>query len=238
MSGVKVIEEPIFRNRRYVFEDRLVAGEWLARKLRDHVNSDTMILAIPAGGVPVGCMVAKRLNLRLDVMLVRKIHIPWNREAGFGAVSWDGTVIFNEPLLMQLGLSEDEVKMCISEEMEEIRKRWGMFRGDRPFPDLRGKSIVLVDDGLASGYTMLAAVKSVRKSLPKKTIVGVPTSSLSAVKLLEPHVDKIICLNIREEFIYAVADAYKSWHDLSDDEVWSFLKNYQLKRNLFILFLV
>jgi len=228
MSEAKVIDEPIYRNRRYVFEDRLVAGELLARKLKDHVNSDAIVLAIPAGGVPVGYVVANKLGLRLDVMVVRKIHIPWNREAGFGAVSWDGTVIFNEPLLMQLRLSEDEVKMCIEEEMEKIRKRLRIFRGDRSPTNLRDKTVVLVDDGLASGYTMLAAARSVKKSESKKIIVGVPTSSIIAIKLLQPHVDKIICLNIRDELIYAVADAYKFWHDLSDDEVLDFLKTHQI----------
>jgi len=215
-----VIDEPAYRDRRYVFKDRLHAGELLASKLRSYVNkAGVQLLAIPAGGVPVGCMVAKRLGVPLDVVVVRKVQIPWNPEAGFGAVAWDGTVILNEPLVRQLGLTTELVQWCVSKTQEGVEGRLKKFRGEKPPPDLRNKAVILVDDGLASGFTMLVAVKSVRNQGSEKIIVAVPTASTAAVQLVAPSVDKLICLNIRGGPFFAVADAYQEWYDLSDEEV-------------------
>jgi len=215
----KLIDEPAYRNRKYIFEDRMDAGHFLAKKLKGLVGENGIVLAIPAGGVPVGYVVAKDLNLHFDIVLVRKIHIPWNPEAGFGAVTWNGSVIFNEQLLNNLSLSEEEINRCVDEEKKEIEKRQMIFRQGKPFPDLRNKIVLLIDDGLASGYSMLAAAVSVEKKEPKKIIIATPTASADAIKLVEPYADKIVCLNVREGFPYAVADAYQLWYDLSDDEV-------------------
>lgn len=220
----KVIEDPLLRNRKHVFEDRLSAGELLAKRLEALVGRNAIVLAIPAGGIPVGYIVAKRLGIPFDVAVVRKIHIPWNPEAGFGAVTWDGVTIFNVPLLRQLMLSRGEVERCVAMEKRETLERFKKFRGDERFPDLRGKRAVIVDDGLASGYTMLAAVRSTRGRAPTEIFVAVPTSSMGAIELLSPEVDRIVCLNVRDEYPYAVADAYQLWYDLSDDEVMSFLR--------------
>jgi len=220
-----VVDEPAYRNRRFVFKDRLHAGELLAIKLKGYVDKeDVQLLAIPAGGVPVGYMVARRLGVPLDVVVVRKVQIPWNPEAGFGAVAWDGTVILNEPLVGQLGLTTELVQRCISKTQEGVEERLEKFRGEKPPPDLRDKTVILVDDGLASGFTMLAAVKSVRNRGPEKVIVAVPTASTSAVQLVAPSVDKLICLNIRGGSFFAVADAYQEWYDLSDEEVVEILR--------------
>ncbi|MCP8310308.1 MAG: hypothetical protein L6N94_02265 [Candidatus Methylarchaceae archaeon HK01M] len=219
----KLIDEPAFRNRKYVFEDRMAAGHLIAKKLKGLVGKDAIVLAIPAGGVPVGYVVAKELNLPFDVIVVRKIHIPWNPEAGFGAVTWDGYVIFNEPLLVNLGLSEEVVKRCVDEEKKEIKKRLKVFRGEKQFPDLRNKDVLLIDDGLASGYSMLATAISVKENSPKKIIIATPTASAHAIKLVKPYSDMIVCLNVREGFPYAVADAYRSWYDLSEGEVKDYL---------------
>ena len=220
----KLLEEPSYRNRKFVFDDRLHAGELLAYKLRDCIDPRSMVLAIPAGGVPVGYMVSRNLKVPFDVLVVRKIQVPWNPEAGFGAVAWDGTTILNERLLLRLGLNHKSVQKCIAKTETIVRERIKKFRGDRVFPDLKGRTVVLVDDGLASGFTMLVAVKSVKKRSPGRVVVAVPTSSLSAIDLLLPHVDLLVCLNVREEPIFAVADAYKRWYDLSDEEVLAFLK--------------
>jgi len=225
-----VIDEPAYRDRRFMFKDRLHAGELLAIKLKGYVDKENaQLLAIPAGGVPVGYMVARGLGVPLDVIVVRKVQIPWNPEAGFGAVVWDGTVILNEPLVGQLGLSTDLVQWCISKTQEGVGERFEKFRGGKPPPDLRDKNVILVDDGLASGFTMLAAVKSVRNQGPEKVIVAVPTASASAVQLVAPSVDKLVCLNIRGGPFFAVADAYQKWYDLSDEEVVEFLKRADLK---------
>jgi len=220
-----VIDEPAYRDRRFVFKDRLHAGELLAIKLKGYVDKgNVQLLAIPAGGVPVGYMVARGLGVPLDVIIVRKVQIPWNPEAGFGAVAWDGTVILNEPLVGQLGLTTELVQWCVSKTQEGVGERLEKFRGEKPPPDLRDKTVILVDDGLASGFTMLVAVKSVRNRGPEKVIVAVPTASTSAVQLVAPSVDKLICLNIRGGPFFAVADAYKKWYDLSDEEVVEILR--------------
>jgi predicted phosphoribosyltransferase len=221
----KIIDEPAYRNRIFIFKDRLHAGELLAHKLKNYVkNENAQALAIPAGGVPVGFMASKILKIPFDIIIVRKIQIPWNPEAGIGAVTWNGTVILNEPLITQLGLSADDVKGCISRTREAVSERFRLFRGEKPPPNLKDKTAVLIDDGLASGFTMLAAVKSVEKQKPSKIIIAIPTASASAVELLTASVDMLICLNIRGGPVFAVADAYREWYDLSDQEVLEFLK--------------
>ena len=220
-----VLEDSAYRDREFVFKDRLDAGEVLAEKL-DMLLADTdaQLLAVPAGGVPVGYAVAQKLRVPLDVAVVRKIQIPWNTEAGFGAVTWDGKVLLNESLVAQLGLSTEAVEQCVSRTQEIVRQRLRTFRGAKPLPDLNGRAVVLVDDGLASGFTMLAAARSVRSQHPKRIIIAVPTASASATELLAPSVDELVCLNIRGGPVFAVADAYQNWRDLSDDEVLEFLR--------------
>jgi predicted phosphoribosyltransferase len=221
----KIIEEPALRERLHVFRDRFQAGSLLAQKLREYCSQENVIvLAIPAGGVPVGYMVAKELGVPMDVVIVRKAQIPWNTEAGFGAVTWDEETVLNEHLVEQLGLTTEEVEESISKTKRNIQDRLRKFRGDKPMPQLRGKVVILVDDGLASGFTMLAAARSARKNMPKNTVVAVPTASLGAIELLMTEVDKIACLNIRSGSSFAVADAYENWYDLTDEEVLKILK--------------
>jgi putative phosphoribosyl transferase len=220
-----VIEELAYRDREFVFKDRLHAGALLADKLRPLLaDRDVCLLAVPAGGLAVGYVVSQKLKIPLDVAIVRKIQIPWNTEAGFGALTWDRRVLLNELLVAQLGLSTEAVDQCISRTRELVRQRVQRFRGNRPFPVLNGKTVILVDDGLASGFTMLAAVESVRTQRPEKIVIAVPTASAGAIELLAPSVDELVCLNVRRGPIFAVADAYEKWYDLSDDEVLELLK--------------
>jgi putative phosphoribosyl transferase len=222
----EVIDETDFRNRIRVFDDRFHAGELLSKKLRRYVNrDDAFILAIPAGGVQVAVVVADRLNLPLDLAITRKIHVPWNKEAGFGAVSWNGLVLLNEPLVASLGLSDEEVSRCVAEEKKIVERRVERFRGDRPFPDLNDKDIIIIDDGLASGFSMFTTVKAVKRNKIKKLIVAVPTAPTTAINLLRRHVDQIVCLNIRSGAFFAVADAYKKWYDLHDEDVTELLRH-------------
>ena len=219
----EIIEDRSLRNKTSVFKNRSHAGELLAERLEDYREKDACVLAIPSGGVPVGATISKRLNLPLDPIVVRKIHMPWNREAGFGAVTWDGIVLLNEDLVKHLRLNKKEIDDCIVEEREEIEERMKLF-GCEKFPEIVGKRVIIVDDGLASGFTTLAAVYSVRRKNPKELVVAVPTSSLMAIEKIENFVDKIICLNIRKGPIFAVADAYEQWYDLEDEEVLKFLR--------------
>jgi len=220
----EIIEESSFRNRMYVFKDRFHAGELLAERLMEYGGrGDAHILAIPAGGVQVALPIFKRLRLPIDLAVTRKLHIPWNREAGFGAVTWDGVMFLNEPLASALHLTREEIDRVVVEEKEAILRRLKLFRGDKPFPDLRNKAIIIVDDGLASGFSMLATARSIEERGAKEIIVAVPTASLSAIDLLKPHVDRIVCLNIRTGTVFAVADAYKQWYDLEDNDVMEIL---------------
>ncbi len=218
MGGI--LDNPQLRERRFVFTDRQDAGKQLGMFIRSHLEyPDPVVAAIPAGGIPVGKGVALALGASLELAVVRKIQIPGNTEAGFGAVTWDGKVMINERLRAALGLSQAEVDSAVALTRKNVLERIARFTGGRPFPDLAGKTIILVDDGLASGFTMLAAVASVRTSGPAHIIVAVPTSSASSAERVAAEVDRLICLNIRSSLRFAVAEAYKHWYDLDDREV-------------------
>ena len=221
----EIVDEPIFRNRIHVFDDRLHAGELLVKKLEEYEGKkDAYVLAIPAGGVQVAFIVAKRLRIPLDLAITRKLHVPWNKEVGFGAVSWDGTIFLNEPLIASLGLTRDDIDLCVVEEKEVIRRRMKKFRGDKPFPNLKDKTAIIVDDGLASGFSMLTTLKTIGRMDAKEKIVAVPTAPISTIDLIRPYADKVFCLNVRSGPVFAVADAYKEWYDLEDEDVMDILR--------------
>lgn len=226
----ELIEDIFLRNKLNVFEDRNEAGRLLAEKLIKYKSSNAIVLGIPSGGVPVASEVANKLNLPLDLIVVRKLQIPYNPEAGFGAMAPDGGIFLNERLLNQLNLTEDEMDTQIKRTKNIIRKRNQLFRGEKPFPDLKDKIAIVVDDGLASGYTMLAAIDFIKRKIPQKIIVAVPTASEKTVNFILPEIDELVCLNVRSRFPFAVADAYKNWYDLTDEEVLNIIKK-TLSRN-------
>ena len=220
-----IIEEPAYRERTFIFRDRFHAGKILAEKLQKYViKGKIVLLAVPAGGAHVGYIIAKEFGISLDVIVVRKVQIPWNPEAGFGALSWDGETVLNERLIRHLDLNEKMIDESISKTRKSLQERLRKYRGDKPMPDFLRKVVILVDDGLASGYTMLAAVRSIRKKEHESIIVAVPTASIGAIELLTSEVDMIVCLNIRSGPIFAVADAYKNWYDLTDEDVIEILE--------------
>jgi len=219
-----LIEEISARDKKYVFKDRSDAGRFLSQKLLKYKGSDSIILAIPSGGVPVAFEMMQALSLPMDLIIVRKIQIPGNPEAGFGAMNPDGEVILNESLLNQLGLTEEEIMTQIRKTEDIIKKRGHVFRSDKPFPSVENKNVVIVDDGLASGYTMLAAITFIKRRNPLKIIVAVPTASKKTADSMLPEVDELVCLNIRSGYPFAVANAYEYWYDLTDEEVLELLK--------------
>ena len=220
-----VVDEPAFRNRVHVFDDRGHAGALLADKLGEYQGAaETYVLAIPAGGVPVAVEVSQRLGLPLDLAVTRKLHVPWNQEAGFGAVSWDGGVFLNEALVASLGLSAAEVARCVAAEQRVMARRVQLFRGDRPFPELQGRRVIVVDDGLASGFSMLATVKAMAQRGVGAVVVAVPTAPVRAVELIRSHVDQVVCLNLRSGPVFAVADAYRVWSDVEETAVVAMLR--------------
>ena len=220
----ELFEDRGLRNRTYVFKDRTDAGRLLAKKISSLVKPDSLVLAIPAGGIPVALEVARELKLPLDLIIVRKIQIPGNTEAGFGAVGPDGEVIFNEDLLASLRLSEEEIEEQVEKTRKGVEGRIRHLRGERPFPRVSGRPVILVDDGLASGFTMGEAVRSLRKKQAGKILIAVPTAPKGTIDRLLPLVDEIHCLNVRTRYPFAVAEAYEDWYDLSDAEALGLLK--------------
>jgi len=205
-----------------LFQDRTEAGRKLGGELLAMKLKDAVVLAIPAGGVPVAAEVAKKLNAPLDLVIARKIQFPWTTEAGFGAVVSDGTVYLGRHAD---GLSPEVVQAQTEKATEQVQHRAQQFRQRRKELDLSGRTVILVDDGLASGSTMLAAVQSIRNSSPQQVIVAVPTASGSAVSLLRPHVDGLVSLYVHPNHLpFAVASSYENWYDLSDEEVMGYLQ--------------
>lgn len=224
MDMDKLIEEIFLRNKYYIFEDRKEAGILLAKKLIKYKESRGIVFGIPSGGAPVAREIADTLKWQMDLIIVRKLQIPYNPEAGFGAMGPDGEIILNKSLLNQIRLSEDEIKTQTKNAMDVIKRRNKMFRGGKPYPSLKDMIVIVVDDGLASGYTMLAAVRFLKKRLPRRIIVAVPTGSRDTIDFVLPEVDELVCLNVRTGFSFAVADAYKNWYDLTDEKVISVIK--------------
>lgn len=215
-----IIDDPRLRDKRFVFSDRHDAGKKLGALIKSRgLLQDPVVLAIPAGGVPIGVEIARILHVPVSLAIVRKIQVPGNTEAGFGAVTWDGHVLINEQLRNTLGLSQNEVDTAIAATRRNIRDRIARFATGRPFPDLTKKCVILTDDGLASGYTMLAAVTSIRTMNPQRVIVAIPTSLASSAERIAREVDEVICLNLRTGQRFAVAEAYRHWYDLDDREV-------------------
>jgi len=225
MSGL--IEDRSLRERVRVFKDRKDAGVRLAKTLSAYKGTGGVVLGIPSGGLPVAAEVAKALELTLDLVIVRKVQIPDNPEAGFGAVGPDGEVSLNADLISRLGLTEREVERQIQKTKEVIKRRNDAFREGLPFPSLRDKAVIIVDDGLASGYTMLAAADFIKNHRPERVVVAVPTGPKRTIDLILPHVDELICLNVRSGAFFAVADAYEKWYDVEDEEVMSILENFR-----------
>jgi len=218
-----LIEDPDLRNRTKVFADRNDGGNMLADKLRRFKDQNTIVLALPAGGVPIGKAIQQEIDCDFDVLVVRKIQIPWNTEAGFGAINLDGDVLINESLLYALHLPEAEVKDQIDKTKTILRRRDELFRQGKTFPDLSNRLVILADDGLASGFTMRAAIEYVRKRNPATIITAVPTGSADTVDRILREVDCVVCLNVRESYPFAVAEAYRRWYDLDEEEVLKLL---------------
>jgi predicted phosphoribosyltransferase len=217
-------EEMPLRNKVNVFKDRKEAGRLLAEKLVHYKGTDSMVLGIPAGGVPVAAEIADALGLPMDLIIVRKIQLPDNTEAGFGAMGPDEELVLNEKLLRQLMLNENDIKAQIKKTADIIKRRNQIFRQGKQFPCLKDKNVIVVDDGLASGYTMLVAVRFIKKERPKKIIVAAPTGLRHTVDFILSEVDELVCLNVRSGYSFAVADAYQKWYDLTDQEVMSVVR--------------
>lgn len=221
-----LVEDKTLRNKINVFEDRKEAGILLSKKLDKYKDSDAIVFAIPSGGVPVAAEVAKELRLPLDLIIVRKIQVPYNPEAGFGAMDPEGGVIFNKELVDRLMLTEEEIQNQIKKTKDVISKRERLFRKARDYSSVKDRIVIVIDDGLASGYTMLSAIRFLKKKNPKKIVVAIPTGLDRTIEFISKEVDEVFCLNVRTGYSFAVADAYRNWYDLTDNEVISILKGF------------
>lgn len=210
-----------------MFLDRQEAGEKLAEKLKKYKgDKKATILAIPRGGVLVAVVVAKNLNLPLDLIIVRKLPMPDNPEAGIGALSETGEIVWQPERFFY---DEEVVEEILKEQREEIKRRIEILREGRDLPDLKGKTVILIDDGIAMGSTMEAAIKTVKERGAKEVIVAVPVGGKEIVEKIENMADKVICLEIPKYF-YAVAQVYKNWYDVSDKEVCEVFKEINEKK--------
>lgn len=216
-------ELPVLRDRAPVFRDRAHAGEVLAGMLSWYRGKDAIVLAIPAGGVPVAAEVAVRMALPLDLAVVSKILLPWTTELGYGAVAWDGTVWMNEAEAREYRLTAADIERGISEAAEKVRRRYARLRGGRPMPALAGRTAILIDDGVAAGSTMRAAIAALRKLGTRQIAVAVPTGHEWSLDALTGLADAVYCANVRGGFGFAVAEAYETWCDVSEEEAAAIL---------------
>jgi predicted phosphoribosyltransferase len=207
------------------FYDRKDAGRALADALSHYKGDpDAIVLAIPKGGIEVGLEVAKRLGIDFDLIMCRKLQYPWTTESGYGAICEDGSLYINEAALD--GVTQEDIYREIERQQKEIAKRIRLLRKGRPIKPLTGKTVILVDDGIAMGSTMQAAIQMIKKHNPKKIVVAVPTASPQAVRHFMQLADEVVALYTPYPF-YAVADAYANWYDVSDEEALALLESIQ-----------
>lgn len=213
-----------------IFENRYDAGRQLAANLMQYKGRSAIVLAIPNGGASVALGVALALEAELDLIISRKIPLPLSPEGGFGAVTDDGTTMLNEEIVKKAGLSPYQINYQVSKVRAEIRQRSLLYHKDRPLRIVTGKTVIIIDDGMATGYTMKAAVESVRQRRPNEIIVAVPTAPARAVKELEKIADKVVTCATGFMPRFYVSDFYRYWHEVSDDEVIQCLKEWQIRR--------
>jgi putative phosphoribosyl transferase len=206
-----------------LFADRVDAGRRLASALKALVGKDAIVLAIPRGGVVVGYEVASALDLPLDVIIPRKIGAPGNPELAIGAMTEDGTVLLDERLVMHLQVSEDYIQKESETQKLEIQRRLKLYRGDIPYPSLENRDVILVDDGIATGSTMKAALASVRNRRAKTVLIAIPVGPPSTIRELEREADHVVCLHAPESF-YAIGQFYQNFTQTQDEEVARLLK--------------
>lgn len=201
------------------FENRRVAGEALATALEEFAGrEDLLVLALPRGGLPVAAEVARHLGAPLDILLVRKLGVPWHPELAMGALASGGIRFLNEDLVSSLRIDEKSIREVESREAIELARRERAYRRDRPAPDLRGRCVLLVDDGLATGATMLAAVRATRAAAPGRIVVAVPVAPPDTVQALRSVADDVVCLVQPDDF-GSVGAWYRRFDQVSEDEV-------------------
>ncbi len=207
-----------------LFHDRKDAGAQLAAKLPAFADDPkTIVLGLPRGGVPVAYEVARALHAPLDVFVVRKLGVPGQRELAMGAIASGGVLVINDEVIQALRLSPSTVEAVASQEQQELERQQRLYRGDVALPDFAGRTVIVVDDGLATGSTMRAAVRALRQSNPRRIVIAVPVGAAETCRSLQTDADEVICLYAPESF-YSVSTWYKEFSQTSDDEVRHILR--------------
>jgi putative phosphoribosyl transferase len=205
------------------FRDRTEAGQLLAERLRHYAGrDDVVVLALPRGGVPVAYEVAKVLDAPLDVFVVRKLGVPGHEELAMGAIASGGVLVLDEGIVERLGISESEIQRAVEAELRELSRREEAYRRGREPPDVAGKTVILVDDGLATGSTMRAAALAVRRLAPARVVVAVPVASAETCSEFRDVVDEVVC-GVTPRPFHAVGLWYQDFSQTTDDEVRSLL---------------
>ncbi len=214
-----------------MFANKVDAGKQLANTLKNFSDKDELIvLAIPRGGVVVGYEVARVLKVPLDIIIPRKIGAPNQPELAIGAVGQDGSVVLNKKVVAQLGVSRIYIEKESRQQQLEIKRRLDKYRGELPFPSLKGRKVIVVDDGVATGATLKAALSFVKKQGVKELIVALPVGPLSSINELKKEVDQVICLLTPEPF-YAIGQFYKDFSQTSDEQVINLLDRNRQELN-------
>jgi len=202
-----------------IFQNRAEAGQQLASHLEKYANrDDVIVLAVPRGGVPIAFEVARALNLPLDIFVLRKLGVPGHEEFAFGAIGSGGVRVLDGQVVQSLGLSNMVIDLITRAERAELARREQIYRGGRPPLDVRGKTVILVDDGIATGSSLRAGVHAVRQMQPAAIVIAVPVAPRSTVNRLRREVDDLVCVEPAERF-YGVGQFYRDFSQVSDDEV-------------------
>jgi predicted phosphoribosyltransferase len=206
------------------FRDRTEAGRLLAEKLKPYTNRpDVVVLALPRGGVPVGFEIAKALHAALDVMVVRKLGTPGQEELAMGAITSGGIRVLNQSIVDALGIPESVIESVAAREQQELERRERLYRGSRSAPEIRDRVVILVDDGIATGATMRAAIDALKKQHPARLIVAVPVAPRSTVKELQAEGDEVVSVRPLEPF-GAIGAWYQNFAQVSSEEVCKLLE--------------
>jgi putative phosphoribosyl transferase len=201
------------------FDNRVQAGHLLGQALHAYAErNDVLVLALPRGGLPVGFEIAKAIGAPLDVVMVRKLGTPGQEELAIGAIATGGARVLNQDLVAELGISEETINSITAREQQELERRSRAYRGQQPFPEVKGRCIIVVDDGLATGATMRAAVAALRAQAPARIVVAVPVAPPSTVGQIRQEADEIVCLDTPEPFL-GVGRWYRDFPQMTDEEV-------------------